>query len=198
MTARATPEAAVEPGPPGPRPRHTARWAALAVGVLGALLIAVLATREPAEARFADSPLLGKESPAASGRALDGSTVRLADLKGKYVVLNFFATWCVPCLREHPELLSFQNRHAQTGDATVVSVIFDDDVPSVSAFFQREGGDWPVLDDPGGKIALDFGVRGPPETFLIDPNGFVLSKIVGEVRAAPLERLIAEAKAGRR
>lgn len=178
--------------------RRTALWITLTIGVLGALLVAVLATREPAQARFTNSPLLGKESPAASGKTLDGSTLRLADLKGKYVVLNFFATWCVPCLREHPELMSFQNRHAQMGDATVVSVIFDDDVPSVRAFFKREGGDWPVLDDPGGKIALDFGVRGPPETFLIDPNGFVLSKIVGGVQAAPLERLLAEAKAGRR
>jgi cytochrome c biogenesis protein CcmG, thiol:disulfide interchange protein DsbE len=71
-------------------------------------------------------------------------------------------------------------------------------VASVRDFFEREGGDWPVLDDPGGKIALDFGVRGPPESFLIDPDGFVISKIVGEVRAAPLEELLADAKRGRR
>jgi cytochrome c biogenesis protein CcmG/thiol:disulfide interchange protein DsbE len=178
--------------------RRTVLWIALAIGVVGALLVAVLATREPAEARFSDSPLLGKPAPAATGTALDGSTVRLADLRGQFVVLNFFATWCVPCQREHPELNSFQNRHLQTGDATVLAVIFDDDVPSVRRFFQREGGEWPVLDDPGGKIALDFGVRGPPESFLIDPNGFVVSKIVGEVRATGLEQLIARVKAGPR
>jgi cytochrome c biogenesis protein CcmG/thiol:disulfide interchange protein DsbE len=176
--------------------RRTVLWIALSVGVVGALLVAVLATREPAEARFSDSPLLGKPAPAATGRALDGSTMRLADLRGRYVVLNFFATWCVPCQREHPELSRFQNRHAQTGDATVLAVIFDDDVPSVRSFFEREGGDWPVLDDPGGKIALDFGVRGPPESFLIDPDGFVVSKIVGEVRADALESLVARAKRG--
>jgi cytochrome c biogenesis protein CcmG/thiol:disulfide interchange protein DsbE len=178
--------------------RRTVLWIALAIGVVGALLVAVLATREPAEARFSDSPLLGKPAPAATGTALDGSTVRLADLRGQFVVLNFFATWCVPCQREHPELNSFQNRHLQTGDATVLAVIFDDDVPSVRRFFQREGGEWPVLDDPGGKIALDFGVRGPPESFLIDPNGFVVSKIVGEGRATGLEQLIARVKAGPR
>jgi cytochrome c biogenesis protein CcmG/thiol:disulfide interchange protein DsbE len=176
--------------------RRTVLWIALGVGVVGALLVAVLATREPAEARFSDSPLLGKAAPAATGRALDGTTVRLADLRGQYVVLNFFATWCVPCQREHPELSRFQNRHVQTGDATVLAVIFDDDVPSVRDFFEREGGDWPVLDDPGGKIALDFGVRGPPESYLIDPNGFVISKIVGEVRADALESLVARAKRG--
>jgi cytochrome c biogenesis protein CcmG/thiol:disulfide interchange protein DsbE len=102
----------------------------------------------------------------------------------------------VPCQREHPELTSFQNRHAQTGDATVLAVVFDDDVASVRRFFAREGGDWPVLDDPGGKIALDFGVRGPPESYLIDPSGFVISKIVGEVRAASLDDLVARATRG--
>ena len=176
--------------------RRTVLWIALGVGVVGALLVAVLATRQPAQARLSDSPLLGKAAPAATGRALDGSTIRIADFRGKYVVLNFFATWCVPCLREHPELARFQNRHAQIGDATVVQVIFDDDVPSVRRFIEREGGDWPVLDDPGGKIALDFGVRGPPETYVIDPNGFVVSKIVGEVRAEGLESLVARAKRG--
>ena len=177
--------------------RRTALWIALSVGVAVALLIAVLATRDPAEARLAQSPLLGKPAPTTSAPALDGSTVRLADFRGQYVVLNFFATWCVPCLREHPELTRFHDRHAQTGDATVLAVIFDDDVPSVRRFFEREGGEWPVLDDPGGKIALDFGVRGPPESFLIDPEGYVISKIVGEVRADGLESLVARAKRGR-
>jgi cytochrome c biogenesis protein CcmG/thiol:disulfide interchange protein DsbE len=174
--------------------RRTALWIALAVGLASALLVAVLATRKPAEARLSESPLLGRPAPAAAGTALDGSTVRLADLRGRFVLINFFATWCVPCQREHPELESFQNRHLATGDATVLAVIFDDDVKSVRAYFARNGGDWPVLDDPSGKIALDFGVRGPPESFLIDPNGFVISKIVGEVRATSLEELLARAK----
>jgi cytochrome c biogenesis protein CcmG/thiol:disulfide interchange protein DsbE len=64
----------------------------------------------------------------------------------------------------------------------------------VRSYYERNGGDWPVLDDPSGKIALDFGVRGPPESFLIDPDGFVISKIVGEVRATSLEQLLARAK----
>jgi cytochrome c biogenesis protein CcmG/thiol:disulfide interchange protein DsbE len=174
--------------------RRTALWIAIVIGLSSALLVAVLATRKPAEARLSESPLLGRPAPTATGTALDGSTVRLADLRGKFVLLNFFATWCVPCQREHPELESFQNRHVATGDATVLAVIFDDDVKSVRDYLERNGGDWPVLDDPSGKIALDFGVRGPPESFLIDPDGFVISKIVGEVRATSLERLLARAK----
>jgi cytochrome c biogenesis protein CcmG/thiol:disulfide interchange protein DsbE len=171
-------------------------WGALGVAVIGAALVALLATSTPAEERLADSPLLGKPAPAVRGTDLDGTTVRLADLRGKWVVLNFFATWCVPCQREHPELQRFVNRHRATGDAEVLAVIFDDDVPSVRSYFEDNGGDWPVLDDPRGKVALDFGVRGPPESFLIDPNGFVVSRIVGEVRTEALENLLARAKRG--
>ena len=176
--------------------RRTALWASLAVALVGALLVALLATRSPAVERLADSPLLGKPAPSVSGRSLDGSTVRLADLRGRYVVLNFFATWCVPCRNEHPELQRFRNRHLTTGDVEVLAVVFDDDIADVRRFFEREGGDWPVIDDPRGKVALDFGVRGPPESFLIDPNGYVLTRIVGEVRAEGLERLLDQAKRG--
>jgi cytochrome c biogenesis protein CcmG/thiol:disulfide interchange protein DsbE len=176
--------------------RRTALWSALGVALLGALLIAVLATRSPAVERLADSPLLGKPAPVVSGRSLDGSTVRLSDFRGQYVVLNFFATWCVPCRNEHPELQSFRNRHLSTGDVEVLAVVFDDDMGDVRRFFEREGGDWPVIDDPRGKVALDFGVRGPPESFLIDPNGYVLTRIVGEVRADGLDNLLEQATKG--
>jgi cytochrome c biogenesis protein CcmG/thiol:disulfide interchange protein DsbE len=166
------------------------------VAVIGAALVALLATSTPAEERLADSPLLGKPAPAVRGTDLDGSAVRLADFRGKWVVLNFFATWCVPCQREHPEFERFVNRHRATGDAEVLAVIFDDDVAAVRRYFEDNGGDWPVLDDPRGKVALDFGVRGPPESFLIDPNGFVVTRIVGEIRAEGLENLLAQAKRG--
>ena len=162
---------------------------AASVAVVMAALIALLATRSPALTKVADSPLIGHVAPDVSGKALDGSTVRLSDLRGKFVVLNFFATWCIPCQREHPELIRFAQQH-QTGSARVVQVIFDDSAAAVREFVEKQPVTWPVIDDPDGQVALDFGVRGPPESFLLGPDGTVLFKIVGQVDAAGLNRLI--------
>ena len=174
--------------------RHTARWVAVTVGVVMLLLIAVLATRKSAADKQAESPLLGHPAPALSGTAINGGNVSLDGLRGKWVLVNFLASWCVRCTEEHPELVKFTQRHLAAGDAQVVGVIFDDTAGNVRGFFKRLGGTWPVLDDPGGHVALEYGVRGPPESFLIDPNGFAVSKIVGQVTADGLDRLLDKAK----
>jgi cytochrome c biogenesis protein CcmG/thiol:disulfide interchange protein DsbE len=177
-----------------PARRHTARWAAVTVGVVVLLLIAVLATRKSAADKQAESPLLGHPAPALSGDAINGGAVSLDALRGKWVLVNFLASWCVPCAEEHPELVKFTQRHQAAGDAQVVGVVFDDTAGNVRSFFKRLGGSWPVLDDPGGHVALEYGVRGPPESFLVDPNGFAVSKIVGQVNADGLDRLLARAR----
>ena len=169
----------------------------LAIGVAVAVVgfVALLATREPAATRIADSPLLGKRAPEVSGESVDGRAVRLSAMRGKYVVLNFFATWCVPCQREHPELREFGD---EAGDrAQVLAVIFDDEPARVKRFFDERGGDWPVMADPSGKVALDYGVRGPPESFLISPDGTVLSRIIGEVTTEGLIALVGRAESVR-
>jgi cytochrome c biogenesis protein CcmG/thiol:disulfide interchange protein DsbE len=177
------------------RGKHTAAWIAACVGLALAVLVYVLATRPSAEAALARSPLLGRPAPDVSGKTIGGETVRLADLHGRYVLVNFFASWCVPCHVEHPELVRFTARHAAAGDAEVLGVIFDDTAANARDFMAKQGGDWPILDDPGGQVALDFGVRGPPESFLVDPNGFVILKKVGGITASLLEQTIAQAKA---
>ena len=101
----------------------------------------------------------------------------------------------MPCEREHDDLIRFQEAHAERNDATVLAVLFDDEVDDAQRFFERRGGDWPVLQDPGGRVSLDFGVRGPPESFLISPDGIVLSRIIGEVSSEGLDRLVERAEA---
>jgi cytochrome c biogenesis protein CcmG/thiol:disulfide interchange protein DsbE len=166
--------------------RRTALWTSLALGCAIAVFVGVLATRQPAEVRLANSPLLGKPAPPVSGTNIfDGADVDLAAYEGKWVVLNFFASWCVPCKQEHPQIERFVQRHAD--DAQVVAVIWDDSVGAAKAFFRENGGDWPVIADPGVQIGLDYGVRGPPESFVIAPDGVVVAKYTGPRTAASRE-----------
>jgi len=147
------------------RRRRIGPWIAGALLVVLGAFVAVLATGgDDAKVR---SSLIGAPAPDISGETIDGSTYSLRDDRGGYVVVNFFATWCVPCIREHPELVEFEERHRAEGDASVVSVVFDSRPDQVREFFEREGGEWPVVLDPDGRTALEYGVTGVP-TFVKD------------------------------
>jgi len=174
--------------------RRTRRglWIALAVAVPVVLLIAVLATRQPAQTRIANSPLLGKQAPVVEADTIDGQPFRLADTRGRWVLVNFFATWCVPCRLEHGDLIRISER----GDAAVVGVVYSDNVQAVREFRDDKGGAWPMVADPRGRIALDFGVAGVPESYLIDPDGRIAAKVLGGIRAADFDRLLAQARIG--
>jgi cytochrome c biogenesis protein CcmG/thiol:disulfide interchange protein DsbE len=180
-----------------PRRSRRALWIALAVGLVVALLVAVLATRPSATTVAVQSPLVGKAAPAVDARTIDGERFRLADLRGRWVVLNWFATWCVPCRIEHPDLVAFHDVHTRAGDASVVGVVYDDSVQAVKEFRAAEGGSWPLLDDPDGRLALAYGVAGVPESFLVDPDGVIVAKVLGGVERENLEELIARAEAER-
>lgn len=184
--------------PLAPRRRHTALWVTAVLGVGLVLLVAALAASEPASTRTGDSPLLGKAAPDLQGPSLlaGGDDFALGDQDGRWTLVNFFATWCVPCRVEHPELVRFSATHAEVGDARVVSVVFSDDPDDVARFFAQEGGDWPVLDDPVGRAALEWGVTGVPESYLVGPDGTVRAKITGGVRFEGLEDLLEQARGG--
>jgi len=178
-------------------PRRAALWISLTLGAVVLALVAVLAISPSATSRTTDSPLIGKQVPTVEATTIDGEAFDLATLGGRWVLVNFFATWCIPCREEHPELVSFDERHQAVGDARVVGVVFDDDVDAIRQFRREEGGTWPMLEDPEGRLAVAFGVARVPESFLIAPDGTVVTKLVGGVRDADLERLLIEATGGK-
>jgi cytochrome c biogenesis protein CcmG, thiol:disulfide interchange protein DsbE len=189
MTATEPSEAVGDP----PRKGRTALISATAVGVVLVVLIAVLATSDPG-GREVRSPLIGRQAPTLAGDSLIGTgSFDVADSQGQFTLVNFFATWCVPCIEEHPELVRFADTHARTGEARVVTVVLQDKPEDVARFFEREGGDWPVLADPQARFASEWGVAAPPESYLVAPDGTVLTKVQGGVTAAYLDGLLDQA-----
>jgi len=183
-------------------PRRRGRRSVLVtVGVVGVVLAAFFILLVGAKQPDSRSNVVGKPAPS-TDRSFEtlagGGRVRVADFGGRYVVLNFFASWCVPCEKEHPELVRFQQRHAAIGDATVVQVLYNDKPSAAREFFRERGeGGWPLLIDDEGQFALDYGVTGPPETFLIDPQGNVLAGVKSAIDEAGLDDLLTRAKQGR-
>ena len=174
--------------------RRIGPWIAGAVLVVLAAFIGVLATGGDDDG--VRSTLIGRPAPGIAGATINGEDYDLADQRGEFVVVNFFATWCVPCIREHPELVEFERRQRQDGGASVVSVVFDSRTEQVREFFDENGGDWPVVPDPDGRTALQYGVTGVPESYLIGPDGIVLTKIEGGVTADALEDLLRQVQTG--
>ncbi len=192
----------VAPPAPSPaeRPRFDRRrrrhvvWAAAALALVGAV-VAVLASSPPATQVEAQSPLIGQPVPPIPGPTITGQSFSLAALGGHFVVVDFFSSWCVACREEAPQLAKFVAEHNSPGGARLVGVIFEDTVANIRGFLGPELDRYPVVADPGGRIALDYGVDNPPEKYLVAPNGVIFEKIIGPVTAAGLDQQIAKAKA---
>ena len=165
-------------GPDG-RPRRR-RWilggvVLMSVSGISALLAFGL-SRDPSVIR---SPLLGRPAPDFALRTLhSGKKIQLSEFRGRVVVINFWASWCAACREEHPALIAAWDRYRDQG-VVMLGIDYQDRVSDALAFVREMGGDWPILEDPGGKVALSYGVYGVPETFFIDRRGIVQYKRIG-------------------
>ena len=169
--------------PPARLPRAYYVFAAaaplLVLVVWGAMLVARPAS--PGAAR------IGEQAPNFTLADLDGNPLRLGDLRGRPVIVNFWASWCGPCVEEFPLLVKAQAQYRAAGLA-VIGIVFRDRSEAARAFMGRMGGTWPTAMDPGDEVAARFGIIGPPDTFFIDRNGLVVGRQIGQLSAADLQR----------
>jgi cytochrome c biogenesis protein CcmG/thiol:disulfide interchange protein DsbE len=154
-------------------------------------------TRSPSEI---PSPLPGRDAPPFTLAVLTpgdrsptfqkGDTIRLTDLRGKVVVLNFWASWCIPCRTEHAALSEaaayYANRPTQ-----FIGVQYNDLPSSGLRWIADVGGiSYPSVTDVDSRTAIDYGLYGVPETFIIDPSGKVAYKHLGPITTSVLRRVI--------
>ena len=142
------------------------------------------ASAEPVQVQTADFPSLDLPT-------VDGGRYVLAEQRGKWVVVNFWATWCAPCIKEMPELSAM---HAMRSNVAVVGLAYEDTTPeALRDFLQQRPVTYPVaIADPYDPPA-DFATpRGLPMTYLLDPAGKVVHPFLGPVTAAQIEEKITE------
>ena len=163
--------------------------AAAVVGVVIVAFIVLLATRDVHQNERSDAPI-GEAVPNVAGVSYDGSTFDLEEVLAAnrllppdeqvWVVVNFFASWCIPCQTEHPELIRFDTE-GMACPTRLVGVSIRDSPERVAEFFEQRGGDWPVLVGDTNSIIIDFSVTAPPETVIVTPSGIVGAKFIGAV-----------------
>jgi peroxiredoxin len=164
---------------------------ALGAGVLAALALAGVVTRAPS----GPTPAAGSPAPAFEALTLAGARFDSGSLRGAPVLLNFWATWCAPCVEEMPAL---ERLHRDLGPEglRVLAVSVDDDPLAATGFAVRHGLTLTTLRDFGGRAAAAYGVEGLPTTFVIDAQGVVRDVYVGPVEwdspgaAAHLRKLL--------
>jgi cytochrome c biogenesis protein CcmG/thiol:disulfide interchange protein DsbE len=168
---------------------------AAAVVVLVPFLFA-LGSRLGKDPRLVASPLLGKPAPRFVLPRIDtAGELSSSDLSGRVYVVNFWASWCVPCREETPVLEDFYQRWRPRG-VELVGILNNDEVDAARQFRSEFGGTWPLVDDPDGRAAIDHGVFGVPETFVIDERGVVMAKLVGAVAPGTLDEILAALATG--
>lgn len=158
--------------------RNRAAVIAGCVAAVLAVFIVLLATSETERTGSANFQVVGQVAPPIAGPTIDGGSYDLFEQRGDWVVVNFFASWCVECRIEHPELVEFNQRHQGDG-VQLVSVMFNDTEERAIEFFEELGGDWTTLVQGTGRFAIDYSVTAVPETVLIAPSGRVVRKWVG-------------------
>jgi cytochrome c biogenesis protein CcmG/thiol:disulfide interchange protein DsbE len=132
---------------------------------------------------------VGNQAPDIDAIGIDGQPVRLADFRGRPVIVNFWASWCGPCRDEMPLLRDELAKHAADGLA-IVGVIFKDSADPAREFADSFGATWPSATDPDGSIAKAYRMVAPPQSYFIDRSGVLRSIHIGELFESDFDTLI--------
>lgn len=174
-----------------------ARWlTALPLLLITVLLGVVLGGRFGKDPKIVESPLIGSPAPPIDLAYLErAGHWSLTEARGRVVVVNFWASWCLGCRFEHDDLLAAAAAYQDDG-VVFVGILFQDEASQAVAFLDELGRGYPSLVDPGSRVAVDFGVWAIPETYFIDRRGVVRAKIQGEstlsALSAQIDVLLAE------
>ena len=165
----------------------TSRRARLLVGVVAAVavIVALLMTGLGRDPSVFASPLVGRMAPNFTLPRLDGPPVTLARLRGQIVVINFWASWCTECQNEQSALDQAWQRFQDSG-VVMIGVNFQDTAGAARAYVRTDAVTYPVVEDAGSKTALAYGLRGVPETFVVNRSGRIVKHVIGPVAAAAL------------
>lgn len=154
----------------------------LILAVWGALLLA-----RPAAPTLAR---VGQPAPDFALTDLDGNSLSLAELRGRPVIVNFWASDCIPCIEEFPLLTAAAAAH-EGEQLAVVGIVVRDSSEAAREFLARMGATWPSAIDPGDAVASQYGIIGPPDSFFINRDGIVVSRHIGPLSAVDLESRLA-------
>ncbi len=135
-------------------------------------------------------PTLPRPAPAFDLKSVNGQTTTLADLKNKVVLLDFWATWCAPCVKAMPDLQKLHDKYNDKGFAVVGISIDEDGMKSVGPFLAKRKFTYPMLLDQN-ETWQKFGVRAIPAMFLLDRNGRIVQQFTGKVNKSTLEKAVA-------
>lgn len=158
------------------------------LGVVVALVagvVAVLSTGLGRDPGATASPLVGRTAPDFTLPGLDGPAVTLSQLRGQVVVVNFWASWCAEC-HEEQDALDQTWQHYRDSGTVVLGVDFEDTTDGARDYIHTSGLSYPVVEDKDSRTALAYGIRGIPETFLLDRSGRIVDRIIGRVDAGRL------------
>lgn len=176
--------------------------AIIAAGIIATLVLIGIWQRQPGSDSASIGRLVGKPAPEATLTLLDGTTLRLADLRGSVVVLNFWASWCTPCERELPLFQALSAEWSQAGEPVrVIGIgVKRDYGDGARALVQRLGLTFPIGrdtagdDDVLGPIQAAYGVSTLPTTVFIRPDGTIAAMHIGELTEAQLREYVAQAR----